>query len=67
VNDEYGILLAAPPGYEGMTVYLEATDDEDAMQQVSSRWAPDDVTAVFHYPRGRQAGTQRKVWPLLTA
>jgi len=65
MTDEYGVVLASPPGKTGVTVYLQAVNDEHAMQLVSDRWAPDDVTAVFHYPQGHQAGTQRKVWPQL--
>jgi len=66
MDDEYGVILASPPGATGETLYLDAVDDEHAMLLVQERWGEDDVTAVFHYPRGHQAGTQRKVWPRLT-
>jgi len=65
MDDEYGVVLASPPGGTGETVYLQAVDDEHVMLLVTDRWERDDVTAVFHFPRGHQAGTQRKVWPKL--
>jgi len=63
MTDEYGVILASPPGPVSMIIYLWATDDEHALEQVSSRWAPDDVVAVVCYPRGDEAGLPRRVWP----
>jgi len=65
MDDEYGVILAYPPGATSETVYLEAVDDEHVMLLVTERWDREDVTAVFHYPRRHQSGTQRKGWPHL--
>lgn len=44
-------------------VFIEATNDADALEQVATRWTREDgVDAVHGLPGGRGSGTQYRVW-----
>lgn len=68
MDDEYGVkLLGTPGGDPPKTIFFEAVDDDHALETMAQAFERGEVLALFHYPKGRAGGTQRKVWPRLTA
>lgn len=63
MDDEYGVNFMDPPGETRPSVYFEAVDDEHAVEIMAERWERGEVLSLYHFPRGRGTGTQRRVWP----